>query len=384
MSYETDGLARLEQERADELCRLVLAGMARSDQRTRGHEYVLGLLAASGRKTVRRIASCEREQTANEQRLHHFISRSTWSSRDVLGRLVGRLQAEDVARGWVVRPMVVEKHGDQSVGVKNEVVPCLGRAVNHQHVLASWFVGQRLTVPVDWRMVMAATCDEAEGQRTKTHVPVRNDSPTASHAAAALVRALRPVDRTVPVMMDAREADPGLIIAAARAKGLPFLLRIPGSTYLQAQDGVPPLGSTPGRFRAQRLAELVRGQARLVPGVTLRTASRTPVVLRGPAGSIAATLVGLWSSGAGWAGVWLTDMEEDVAATVARTDLVAEADRAFEGMARELGAADYEGRSHQGWYHHMAMVSVAHAVRASVLTEDGADNVPPLVHLAAG
>ena len=368
MTFHTPELDTIEQEQALELCNRVLAGLTRSDQRRTGLEYVLGLLAARGRKTVRGIASCEKVQTAHEQRLHHFISRSTWSARDVLTKLVDVLQAQETPSGWVIRPMVVEKHGDKTVGVKNEVVPCLGRAINHQHVLATWFTGERVTVPVDWRLVVPEAWTSDETKRTRARIPVRVDSPTSSDAAAALVRALRPRDTGAPVVMDARETDVARVIAAAQARSLPYLFRIRGSTIVAITDERSSARTV--STRAQRLAEAVRSQGRPVPGPVLRTARRTPVLLPTSQGPIATQMVSVWSKDAGWAGVWLTDLELDLDQVVRVGDLLQRADQSFTRLAQPLGAVDYEGRSYDGWHHHMAMVSVAHAVRAQVLADE--------------
>ncbi|CAM5241870.1 hypothetical protein SALBM217S_05197 [Streptomyces griseoloalbus] len=55
----------------------LFASLRRSDQRLRARQYLSGLLAAEGRKSIRNIAAFA-GGTAAEQSLHHFISSSTW------------------------------------------------------------------------------------------------------------------------------------------------------------------------------------------------------------------------------------------------------------------------------------------------------------------
>lgn len=353
----------VEEELAAELCNVALSGLARRDQRAAGLDYVLGLLATQGRKTVRGIASCERTQSAYEQRLHHFVSRSTWSARDVRARLVEYLHTQDHPRSWVIRPMVVPKYGQESVGVKNEVVPCMGRALNHQHVFSTWFMGRLISVPVDWRVVVPETWSADPGRRDRTGIPRSVDSPTSSHAAAALVKAVRAekADSPAPVVMDARETDAALVMRAAQAKRLPYLLRIPGSARLAVPGARP---TDPARIvGAQRLAMSIRPQRRPIPGQESRAASRAAVAVTTHDEALETTLLCVWSSRAGAAETWLTDLPLDAARVVDLTGLLAAADTAFSQTAEPLGAVDYEGRSYNGWHHHMTMVSIAHATR---------------------
>jgi hypothetical protein len=95
----------------------VLASLPRSDQRRIGQQYVAGLLAANGRKSMRGIAAVSGGGEPLEQRLHHFISNSTWAWQPVRRRLAWFAERSLSPTALVVSHLAIPKAGDQSIGV---------------------------------------------------------------------------------------------------------------------------------------------------------------------------------------------------------------------------------------------------------------------------
>ncbi|PPK98053.1 SRSO17 transposase [Kineococcus xinjiangensis] len=351
----------------EEVCGYVFAALPREDQRRAGREYVRGLILTSGRKTVRGMVTCKAAASAREQRLHHFVSRSTWSSREVRQRLMDFLLNVSRLSAWIVQPTVLKKSGVHTVGVKNEVVPCLGKQINHQHVLASWYVGDDLMAPVDWRLVLPSEWTQDAARRRRAGIPQHVDSETPTQSAVGLIRALPPGTASTsapPVLMDTRETHTPAILSTAVERGMPYLLRVPGSLSLTVHDGHCAL---PKGFagRAQRLAQAARPAGWAVAGLPDRRVLRLPVVVDDAHGASRQTrLFADWSGDKGWAKLWVTDLEVDDTQILRLAAHLELAERTYEHVSRSLGATDYEGRSYVGWHHHMSLVSIAQAVQA--------------------
>lgn len=355
-----------------ELCNTLLAFLPRSDQRQLGELYVRGLLSVAGRKSIRNIASLTGSQ-AGEQRLHHFISKSTWDWRPIRASLTRYLHDAMQTMAWVIQPRIVEKSGEHSVGVRNAVVPCLGRTVNHQHVLAMWLVGPGMSCPVNWRLVLPQSWLADRQRRRKVGIPDHVDCVTPGDSAMSLVSDTVEVMGGLrqPLVMDARDADTAVMIPALVSRRVPFLLRLRGGTPVVAMDpAVSRYGGQP--MPAQRLAALAKGLRRPVgSGVGSPLMHRLlvmPTLNRpgeaGPAFARPLSLISMWETAESASPqVWLTDLADVPLDRLRRlTELTRRVDEDFAAVSLNVGASDFEGRTYQGWHHHKTLVSLAHAI----------------------
>ncbi|MEU6428874.1 transposase [Microbispora sp. NPDC046973] len=385
--YAEDITETVYDDGVSEVCNTLLAALPRADHRELGQLYVRGLLQAPGRKTIRNIAGAASlpESSAGEQRLHHFISKSTWDWRPVRAALTRYLHDAGADWAWVVQPRIVEKSGKHSVGVRNGVVPCLGRTVNHQHVLAIWLVGPDLACPVNWRLVLPRQWLTDDGRRRKVGIPDNVDclSPTdcaislVSDTAATMGRLRR------PVVMDARDADTAAMIPAFAGRQVPYMLRLRGGTPVVANDpAVARYGNQP--MPAQRLAELAKGLRRpagddggrlvlrlqVTPTLNQRTDGGQPRQARH-------AMIAEWESATSTSPhVWLTNMSDAGTDALLRLcRLPQRVDHSFAAVSTRVGALDFEGRTFQGWHHHKTLVSLAHAIVE--LSLDGEALPPP-------
>ncbi|MFG2893112.1 IS701 family transposase [Streptomyces sp. NPDC048248] len=354
---------RAPDELIAELGGLMFASLARSDQRRKGEQYLRGLLAAEGRKSIRNIASFVGDRAA-EQSLHHFISSSTWHwrpMREALARYVDRVLRPEA---WVVRPIVIPKAGHHSVGVERRYIPWLGQVVNGQQALGAWGATKDASIPVDWQLLLSDDEAGAAGGRL-TGTPVE--------CAAATVTGLGSGSgiRPRPVVLDLPDADLPEAVRRFGGSGMPLVAVASGTTLLTSADPVLP-GLGDREFSAQRLLHMVRTLRRPVDwhdpleGTVRRSdVAAVQVRLAGAPRSRPLLLVGEWDSPRGWPRTcWLTDLRGVSPARLLRLGKLAlRVDRDVAEVSPQVGLMDFEGRSYEGWHRHTTLASAAHAVR---------------------
>ena len=142
-------------EAVDELCAAVFTTLRRRDQRERGRQYVEGLLAAEGRKSIRNIAQqIGPGGPAAEQALHHFIAGSTWDWQPIRAALTQFLAQTTPLNAWVAQPLAIPKGGDHSVGVGHRYDPHQGQMFRGQQAFGMWFTSAGVVTPVGFRMIV--------------------------------------------------------------------------------------------------------------------------------------------------------------------------------------------------------------------------------------
>ncbi|MFJ2472431.1 IS701 family transposase [Streptomyces sp. NPDC087659] len=374
-----------------EYSRRMLMSLPRRDQRENGELYISGLLSLTSRKSMRSIASMAGGGAA-EQRLHHFISKSSWDWVPVRKALAADLDQALDPLVWVVKPMVVLKTGEHTVGVTESFVPQLGRIVNSQRSYGVWLAGESKSAPVNWRLRLSGEWLADAKRRRRAEIPewVGTDDgcgPPAVAAALELTRGwgLRPR----PVVVDAREEDAGLLVRHLAAAKLPFVLRIGGATRLI------PLGAVrEGRalrlMTAQHLAEGADRAGRPVrwvdrTGQTARSSqvTGTDVVLPPGSGAPPLRLVGAERPGERRAReLWLSNMSEVPSPRLVWLGRLSErVDRDFAEISTKVGAADFEGRTFGGWHRHTTLSAVAQAIVTLSAARDQAVELPSGDHL---
>ncbi|MFF1543797.1 IS701 family transposase [Streptomyces sp. NPDC058291] len=350
--------------------------LRRKDQRWWAEQYVRGLLAADGRKSVRRIASAVGGGAA-EQSLHHLIAASTWSWSPMREALAGRLQDAMTPSAWVVQPMTIPKVGEHSVGVGRSAVPRPGRPDNGQQAFGLWFASERSSAPVNWRLHLPGGWIRDPERRRRADIPDDVVEETLEECAAAVVRSTLAwrVPRR-PVVLGAAGPDLGATARRYRAAGVPLLVRVSGATALTVREpSLPGFGAGP--LSAERIADSVRA---------LRRPVRWADPLSGPAAVRSSLVVGVPVALPGAAGAgdgrpglllgewvdprrpptefWLTDLDRTAVPVLLRlAKLARRVTRDCTTAGREVGLQDFVGRSFKGWHRHTTLASVAYAAR---------------------
>jgi hypothetical protein len=354
-----------------ELCPQLFASLSRTDQRHKGELYLRGLLSAQGRKSVRNIASVLGGH-ATEQSLHHFVSGSTWDWVPVRQALARYAATVAPPRAWVVRPMVIPKAGENSVGVERRFIADFGQVVSAQRAVGVWLAAEDLTTPVSWRLQLPRSWVDVPERRELASIP---EGMTADLGADCAVRAYLDIAGrwglpSRPLVMDAREPGMWGAVLELSAGGQPVLARVSGGRRFTPLDPTPGSGAGPAQplsahhlmAGARQLRRLVRWRADpgdAPPPVALAATVR----VRLPSGI--GQLVGVGPRTKEWpAEFWLTDLPSPAAEIVALTRLHHRVDRDFTRIALPVGVRDFVGRGFDGWHRHITLASAAHAVLA--------------------
>ncbi|MFJ6291734.1 IS701 family transposase [Streptomyces griseoviridis] len=354
----------------DELCAALFATLRRSDQRVRARDYLSGLLATRGRKTIRTIAA---NSGADEQRLHHFISSSTWEWGPVREALTDQIVRLMGPQAWVVRPLMIPKAGRHSVGVGRQAVPGRGGALNGQLAFGAWAARETAaSVPVQWRLHLPELWVGDVERRRRADIPDSVRGETADECATATALSVSGQGGTVkrPVVLDTHVTDPRTVIRSFVGAGVPLLARLRESTPLVVADRSLP-GFRAGPIAARHIVESVQGLRRPLEtsgGRVDRTMVATVVRVRLPGGADGPELVliGQWHRrDAALAALWLAAPSGGSFSDLARLGRLVERVAQDEAETGErVGVRDFEGRSFRGWHRHMTLASVAHAVVA--------------------
>ncbi|GAB7104226.1 transposase [Streptomyces phaeofaciens JCM 4814] len=369
----------------DELSAALFASLRRSDQRSKGVDYLRGLLGAQGRRSIRNMAVLL-GGSATEQSLHHFVCNSTWDWMPVRWSLARHLAEQASPLAYVVRPMVIPKAGENSVGVDRSYVSEMGQLVNAQQATGVWFATEELSAPVNWRLHLSAAWLNDRSRRRQASIPedVEELSPAESAVGAAVEVARGWGLPPRPVVLDARHLDLASAISRFRASGTSFLARVSGSLQLTVTD--PALrGRKPDVLQAAQIMTSARDRVRPVlpagagadAGRAVQLAALVRVrpsrVVQQVTGPGELTLLGVGEGRRQWpTEFWLTDMTEArLHALVRLTRLTRRVEHDFRNTADRLGIRDFIGRSYGGWNRHVTLASAAHAVSVLGSLSDG-------------
>lgn len=359
-------------EAAEDLCGAVLSSLRRRDQREKGLQYVQGLLATPGRKSIRNIAQ-QIGGSATDQSLHHFIAGSTWDWRPIRIALSRYLEQSCPLTAWVIQPMTIPKGGEHSVGVGRQYDPQRRQMFRGQQAFGIWFTSAHVVTPVGWRLHLPE--EEAGDGSGETYEEC---------AVTGILEAVRQVGLPPrPVLLDI----PGIGTRStmnrfADAK-LPVLARISPDTRLLVTDPALP-GHGAGALPASEVLQKVRALRTPAewadpahPGrrrATLVAAVRVMMPDPAPTRRRHLTLLGEWTDpNRPPSQLWLTDLSQPApltpAALLRLTKQMGRVSATSAHSVQEVGLRDFAGRSLSGWHRHVTMASVAHAARC--LSETG-------------
>ncbi|MCX5196041.1 transposase [Streptomyces sp. NBC_00249] len=370
-------------EAADDLCAAVLASLRRKDQREKGRQYVRGLLALPGRKSMRGIAG-QVGGAAAEQSMHHFISSSTWDWEPIRASLAGFLEAATPLTAWVAQPMAIPKGGEHSIGVAHRFDPHQGQMFRGQQAFGTWFTSPALASPVGWRMFLPG---EEELPRTGEDLLARaayEESAYEESAAAAVISTVRAAGGAPrPVVLDIMRIGTRSTMNRFAEAGLPVIARVGPATPLLVTDPALP-GHGAGARSARDVLQSVKGLATPVEWTdpdaghpsgrhrsTLAVAVRVMMPDPSPARRRHLLLVGEWTDPRrAPTQMWVTDLVRlPVGPLLRLTKQGRRVGFAAEHSGREAGLRDFAGRALPGWHRHVTLASVAHAARALTGTE---------------
>ncbi|MFJ4775456.1 IS701 family transposase [Streptomyces sp. NPDC088762] len=363
---------------AEDLCKAVLTSLRRRDQRERGRQYVRGLLATEGRKSIRNIAQ-QFGGPAAEQSLHHFIAGSTWDWQPIRTALSQYLEQSTPLTAWVAQPMAIPKGGDHSVGVGHRFDPHQGQMFRGQQAFGIWFTSAEVITPVGWRLFLPPEEGGLPPAPPSSPSPLEAaEEKYESYEECAVTGVLDTVRQcgmpSRPVVLDIRGIGTRSTMNRFAEARLPVLARIDSGARLLVTDPALP-GYGAGALAARDILQNVKGLRIPVewsdpshPGTrrtSLVTAVRAMMPDPSPARRRQVLLVGEWTDPRRLPSqLWVTDMTRLTPAALLRlTKQARRVSAAASASVQEVGLRDFAGRSLSGWHRHVTLASVAHAAR---------------------
>jgi SRSO17 transposase len=371
----------------------------RKDQRRWGQSYLRGLLLDGRRKSIQPMATRlargapAADAYALEQALQQFVNQSPWDPVTVRRRLAERMTAAIGPAAWVIDDTGFPKFGRWSVGVAPQYCGALGKVANCQVGVSVHAVTDQASCPLDWRLFLPEEWDADVERRRKAHVPTAERHRPKWQLALELLDELTAWGLVPPVVLaDAAYGEVGEFRLGLEQRELAYVVQVPGTLSAYPEDVVPELAAYAGRgrppvprYRKRRssLRQLVlaagepaatsvawrqgaNGEqltSRFVAlqvrpaGIRLRRATR--------GGQLPVRwLLAEWPAGEpGPVKYWLATLPQTtpLERLVGLAKLRWRVEHDYRELKDALGLDHFEGRSWQGWHHHVTLVSVAHA-----------------------
>lgn len=366
----------------------MLVILGRSERRRWGDVYVRGLLAASGRKSTASMAA--RVSDGNVQAMQQFIGQSPWPWEPLRRGLAQRMTAAlSPAAAWVVDDTGFPKKGDRSVGVARQYSGTLGKIGNCQVAVSLHYATDDAAVPLDFVLYLPEEWLEEE-HRQKAGIP------KDMMFQPKWTLALELIDQAM-----AWEVPGGVIVADAGYGGTTefrtslaerkrlYVVGVQNTTTVWVDSGnleTPPTGRR-GRPRRKPLevgppvdvSEVSQSWPQVFwQRITWREGTKGPMTSRFAAARVLPShsyqhggvkedlqwLMAEWPEGEpAPTKFWLANLPEDASllSLVRLAKIRWWIEQGYQQLKDELGLDHYEGRSWQGWHHHVTMTMLAFA-----------------------
>ncbi|WP_443044341.1 IS701 family transposase [Streptomyces sp. NBC_00353] len=382
-------------------------GFFRADQRRWGQVYVRGLLLEGRRKSVEPMAARLGED-GNRQALAHFVTTSPWDPAHVRARLAWRMHDVIGAEALIVDDTGFLKDGDASACVSRQYTGTAGKVTNCQVGVSLHLARNHASAAVNWRLFLPASWDPASpeadadkvARRSRCGIPAQAGHVEKWQLALDMIDEARSWGIDIPlVVADAGYGDAAAFRLGLEDRNLPYAVGISsrhtahraGARPVQpayAGTGRPPKMQYPEPAQTMKNLVIAAGRAAARP-VSWRAGSRPGqgrsgfkrmhsrfVALRvRPAGR------GVRTAGDGpelperwllaeWPATepepvqfWLSNLPSGMplATLVRLAKLRWRIEHDYREMKQALGLAHFEGRTWNGWHHHVTLVSAAHA-----------------------
>lgn len=384
----TDAQIERCRKRMDQFLTDLVEPIGRSERRHWAAVYVRGLLLNGERKSIEPLAA--RLPDGNVQALQQFIGQSPWEWDAVWERLGKRMTAElEPEAAWVVDDTGFPKQGSHSVGVSRQSSGTLGKTGNCQIAVSVHHVGEEGNAPLGWRLYLPESWASDERRRLDAGIPAEVVFRPKWELALDIIDQIRGwglADRVV--LADAGYGESTEFRQELEQRQLRYIVGVapqvgvwlepPQATLLKPmRTGRPPSTLHYGDQRPLS-AKTVAQQAKGWKTIGWREGSRGRLKSRFWAGRVQPSH-GFHEGKAPLKEVWLlvewpeSEQEPtkyffcDLPADYSLRRLVRltkcrwKIEQDYQQLKEELGLDHYEGRSWQGWHHHVTLVMMAHA-----------------------
>ena len=374
---------RLEQFLVD-----LLEPLGRSERRYWGSVYVRGLLMEGERKSIEPLAA--RLPEGNVQALQQMVGQSPWPWVPVWERLAKRMTAElEPEPVWVIDDTGFPKQGRHSPGVERQYSGTLGKTGNCQVAVSLHQVGQGGNTILGWRLYLPRSWTDDAERRAQAGIPAEITFQEKWRLALELLDQVRAWGLPPRVVVaDAGYGEGTEFRQGMEARALPYVVGIgpqlgvwaepPRTRRLKrSRPGRPPTASHYGTQRPLAVRELAQ-QAGGWKHIRWREGSKGWLHSRFAAWRVQPShgfhegkpprkevwLLSEWPEGEKEpTKYFLCGLPADYPlrrlVRLAKSRWKIEQD--YQQLKEELGLDHYEGRSWQGWHHHVTLVMLAHA-----------------------
>lgn len=374
---------RLEQFLVD-----LLEPIGRRERRHWAAVYVRGLLLAGERKSIEPMA--RRLPDGNEQAMQQLVGQSPWEWAPVWERLARRMVRElEPEAVWAIDDTGFPKQGRHSVGVARQYSGTLGKTANCQVAVSLHEVCAEGAAVLGWRLYLPDSWSADGQRRAVAGIPEQVKFRRKWELAVALIDQARKWGLAARIVVaDAGYGNVTAFREALEQRNLPYAVGVQASTgvwlmpprrrQLTPQPAGGPASVLPDGSPQPVAVKAAAQQASGWKQVRWREGSRDWLESRFWAGRVRAAH-GFHQGRAPGKEVWLlVEWPEqssepskyflcDLPATSTLRRLVQVTksrwpiEQNYQQLKEELGLDHYEGRSWNGWHHHVTLVMMAHA-----------------------
>ena len=372
----------------------VVLCMGRKERGEHAEEYIRGLLMDGERKSIEPMAS--RLPDGDVQALQQFVNQSPWSSEGVRSSLARKMEREFVPEAyWLIDEVSFPKQGKHSVGVARQYCGALGKTANCQVAVTLDLGTEECSTPLDWALYLPEPWVNDPLRRRKAGVPEEITFKTKPQLALDLIDEVRGwglQDRLV--LADSGYGDGFEFRQGLRSRTLDYVVQVSGDLTAWTEDphpAEPPMkrgGKVPRKRLYARELPPARSLHQLAQGlpsqswkkITWREGTKGPLssrfaramvwmangLVQGKTMKVPSEEVLIeWPEGKeAPLKFWLSSLPPH---RISWRGLVRKAkgrfriEQDYQEMKGEVGLDHFEGRSWQGWHHHVTLVTLAYA-----------------------
>ncbi len=372
----------------------VVLSMGRKERREHAEEYVRGLLMDGERKSIEPMA--DRLPDGDVQALQQFVNQSPWPTQEVRASLARKVEKEFVPEAyWVIDEVSFPKQGNHSVGVARQYCGALGKTANCQVAVTLDLGTEESSTPLDWALYLPEKWAKDPVRREKAGVPEEITFKTKPELALDLIDEVQGWGLQVrPVLTDSLYGDVFAFRQGLRNRGADYVVQVSADLMAWTEDPHPaePAMKRGGKIPRKRFyakdfppARSLYQIAKDLPSrswkkVTWREGTKGPLssrfarvivwtahgLVQGKAMEVPSEeLLIEWPEGKKepWK-YWLSSFspqQTSFRALVRRAKGRFRIEQDYEEMKGEVGLDHFEGRSWQGWHHHVTLVTLAYA-----------------------
>jgi len=366
------------------------AEMGRTERRRYAELYVRGLLMDGDRKSVEPIA--KRLAEADVQALQQFVNQSPWSFPTVRASLSRKLEDELVPSAyWIINEVFFPKKGVHSAGVAYQYCRKPDKTTNCQVAVKLDLGTEELTMPLSWALYLPEEWIHDAPRREKAAIPEEIVYKNKTELALELIdQAVNWGLQRRLVLADPVFGSDHAFRQGLRSRRLDYLVQVDGHGncfrcdsypigFLMKKARKPAKLSGAAPFKQLQTFQEISNSLSHENWKTVisREGTKEPMSsqfariticaaesLRQGENAFEQLLIERPEGKRGPEGFWLSSLN---LSTSLRTMVKGAKGRFrvendFHEMKTELGLGHFEGRSWQGWHHHVTLVAIAYGI----------------------